>query len=168
MILRELFLYFSLAKCKHICYHSNMRVVLDTCVIFQALYSQSGASHAILQMVRNGDLQMVISTPVFVEYCDVCLRKSSLELFELTEEDVWDVLNFIAYISVKIDIKYLLRPNLQDEGDNLIMELAFASDSRYLITKNVRDFTCNSDLHFDGVTVITPADFMQKVIRGNN
>ena len=145
-----------------------MRVVLDTCVIFQALYSQSGASHAILQMVRKGDLQMVVSTPIFAEYCDVCLRKSSLQLFGLTEEDVWNVLNFIAYISIKIDIKYLLRPNLQDEGDNLIMELAFASDSRYLITKNIRDFTCNSELRFDGVRVITPADFMQEVIRGKN
>ena len=145
-----------------------MRVVLDTCVIFQALYSQSGASHAILQMVRKGDLQMVVSTPVFAEYCDVCLRKSSLQLFGLTEEDVWNVLNFIAYISVKIDIKYLLRPNLQDKGDNLIMELAFASDSRYLITKNIRDFICNSELRFDGVRVITPADFMQEVIRGKN
>ena len=145
-----------------------MRVVLDTCVIFQALYSQSGASHAILQMVRNGDLQMVVSTPVFAEYCDVCLRQKSLDLFGLTAEDVRAVLDFIAYISIKIDIKYLLRPNLQDEGDNLIMELAFASDSRYLITKNVRDFNCNSELHFDGVTVITPADFMQKVIRGKS
>jgi len=119
-------------------------------------------------MVRKGDLQMVVSTPIFAEYSDVCLRKSSLQLFGLTEEDVWDVLNFIAYISVKIDIKYLLRPNLQDEGDNLIMELAFASDSRYLITKNIRDFTCNSELRFDGVRVITPADFMQEVIRGKN
>ena len=142
-----------------------MRVVLDTCVIFQALYSKNGASHAILQMVRSGDLQMVISTPVFAEYCDVCLRKSSLELFGLSPEDVWAVLDFIAYISIKIDIRYLLRPNLQDEGDNLIMELAFASDSRYLITKNVRDFTCNSELRFDGVKVMSPADFMQKIIR---
>ena len=143
-----------------------MRVVLDTCIIFQALYSKSGASHAILQLVRSGELQMVVSTPVFAEYCDVCLREKSLDLFGLTAEDVWAVLDFIAYISIKIDIKYLLRPNLQDEGDNLIMELAFASDSRYLITKNVRDFTYNSELHFDGVTIITPSDFMQKVIHG--
>ena len=145
-----------------------MRVVLDTCVILQALYSARGASHAILQLVRQGALQMVVSTPVFAEYCDVCLRRRSLELFGLTAEDVWKVLDFIAYISVKTDIKYLLRPNLQDEGDNLIMELAFASNSRYLVTKNVRDFTCNCELHFDGVTVITPSDFMQQVVRGGD
>ena len=142
-----------------------MRVVLDTCIIFQALYSNSGASHAILQLVRQGDLEMVVSTPVFAEYCDVCLRKKSLQLFGLTEADVWAVLDFIAYISVKIDIKYLLRPNLQDEGDNLMMELAFASNARYIITKNVRDFRYNADLHFDDVPIITPADFMQEVVR---
>ena len=141
-----------------------MRVVLDTCIIFQALYSKSGASHAILQLVRNGDLEMVVSTPVFDEYCDVCLRKTSLRLFGLTEADVWAVLDFIAYISVKIDIKYLLRPNLKDEGDNLMMELAFASNARYIVTKNVRDFTYNADLHFDDVPIITPADFMQNIV----
>ena len=142
-----------------------MRLVLDTCVIFQALYSKSGASHAILQLVRNGDLEMVVSTPVFDEYCDVCLRKTSLRLFGLTEADVWAVLDFIAYISVKIDIKYLLRPNLKDEGDNLMMELTVASNSRYIVTKNVRDFKYNADLRFDDIAIITPADFMQKVVR---
>ena len=108
---------------------------------------------------------MVVSTPVFAEYCDVCLRKKSLQLFGLTEADVWAVLDFIAYISTKIDIAYLLRPNLQDEGDNLMLELAFASNARYIITKNVHDFTCNNDLRFAEVTVITPADFMATVVR---
>lgn len=140
-----------------------MKVVIDTSVLFQALYSSTGASHAILKMVRDGRLEMVISTSVFKEYCDVLLRPKNLKMFELSENDVCSILDFIALVSVKIDIDFLLRPNLQDENDNMFMELAFASDSRFLITKNIRDFVNNAELKFDGIQIITPADFMKMV-----
>lgn len=140
-----------------------MKVVIDTSVLFQALYSSTGASHAILKMVRDGRLEMVISTSVFKEYCDVLLRPKNLKMFELSENDVCSILDFIALVSVKVDIDFLLRPSLQDENDNMFMELAFASDSRFLITKNIRDFVNNAELKFDGIQVITPADFMKMV-----
>lgn len=140
-----------------------MKVVIDTSVLFQALYSSTGASHAILKMVRDGRLEMVISTSVFKEYCDVLLRPKNLKMFELSENDVCSILDFIALVSVKVDIDFLLRPNLQDENDNMFMELAFASDSRFLITKNIRDFVNNAELKFDGIQIITPADFMKMV-----
>lgn len=140
-----------------------MKVVIDTSVLFQALYSSTGASHAILKMVRDGRLEMVISTSVFKEYCDVLLRPKNLKMFELSENDVCSILDFIALVSVKIDIDFLLRPNLQDENDNMFMELAFASDSRFLITKNIRDFVNNAELKLDGIQIITPADFMKMV-----
>jgi len=138
-----------------------MKVVIDTSVMFQALYSATGASHAILKLVRSGDLKLSLSIPVFEEYCAVLLRKTSLDAFGLTEDDVQAFLDFIALIGEKTDIRYLLRPNLRDETDNMFIELAFASDARYLITKNIGDFTIKPELILEGVTIITPADFMK-------
>jgi len=129
--------------------------------MFQALYSATGASHAILKLVRSGDLKLSLSIPVFEEYCAVLLRKTSLDAFGLTEDDVQAFLDFIALIGEKTDIRYLLRPNLRDETDNMFIELAFASDARYLITKNIGDFTIKPELILEGVTIITPADFMK-------
>ena len=140
----------------------NMKIVVDTSVLYQAMYSSSGASHAILQLIRTGDLRLALSIPVFEEYCDVLLREHSLKQFGLRKEEIHKVLDFIAFIGIKTDIRFLLRPNLQDENDNIFMELAFASDSRFLITKNVRDFINNSELKFDGIKVVTPAEFMKK------
>jgi putative PIN family toxin of toxin-antitoxin system len=137
-----------------------MKVVLDTSVLYQALYSASGASHAILQLVRTGDIKLALSIPVFEEYCDVLLRKSSLEAFALTSLDVHHFLDFIAMIGVKTDIRYLLRPNLRDENDNIFMELAFASDAHYVITRNTRDFTYKPELKLEAIEIITPAAFM--------
>ncbi|SLM09716.1 Toxin-antitoxin system toxin component, PIN family [uncultured spirochete] len=138
-----------------------MKVVLDTSVLFQALYSSTGASHAILKLIREGALQLPISIPVFEEYREVLLRQSSLDLFELSTNDVQKIIDFIALIGVKTDIRFLLRPNLRDENDNIFIELAFASGAHYVITKNVNDFKYDADLRFNEITIATPAEFMK-------
>jgi len=137
-----------------------MKVVLDTSVLFQALYSSTGASHAIFKLIRSGDLKIALSVPVFEEYCDVLLRKTSLKQFGLSEEDIKKVLDFIALVGVKTDIRYLLRPNLRDENDNMFMELAFASDCQYIITRNVKDFVYEPELRLEGIEIVTPSEFL--------
>jgi len=58
----------------------------------------------------------------------------------------------------KHSIYFLLRPNLFDENDNMICECAFASNSDYLITSNIRDFR-SGELKELGFKAITPKDF---------
>jgi putative PIN family toxin of toxin-antitoxin system len=138
-----------------------MKVVVDTSILFQALYSSSGASHAIFKLIRSGDLKLALSIPVFQEYCDVLLREKSLKQFELEKEDVLKILDFIALVGIKTDITFLLRPNLRDEKDNIFMELAFTSDSHFLITKNIRDFTYKPELRLEEIQIVNSADFMK-------
>ena len=139
-----------------------MRVVIDTSVMFQALMSSGGASHEILRMVRHAELQMAISLPVFEEYCDVLTRDSSLNQFSLNSAEVQKILDFVALVAAKTDIRYLLRPNLQDENDNIFAELAFASGAQFLITRNVKDFKNNAELILDSFEVVNPHDFLVK------
>ncbi|MCL6588364.1 MAG: putative toxin-antitoxin system toxin component, PIN family [Firmicutes bacterium] len=137
-------------------------ITLDTNVLFQALYSNQGASFRILDLIRHGELELAISVPVFEEYCDVLLRKENIDKFQLTKENIETVLAFIAYIGKPFIINYLLRPNLKDEDDNIFMELAFVSNSKYLITSNIRDFTIGNELRLDSFQIITPSDFYKK------
>lgn len=102
--------------------------------------SASGASHFIVQQIRNSKIHIALSTPVFYEYQDVLTRETSLQDFQLALSDIEKFLRFIAYIGRPYDIYFLLRPNLRDEKDNKIVELAIASQSDFLITSNVRDF----------------------------
>jgi putative PIN family toxin of toxin-antitoxin system len=139
-----------------------MNIVLDTSILFQALYSSQGASHAVLKLIRSGELKLALSILVFEEYCDVLLRTSSLKQFDLSKEDIQKILDFIAFIGVKTDIHYLLRPNLRDENDNIFMELAFASDSRYIITKNIKDFTYRPELKLEEIQIVSSSDFLKK------
>ena len=128
--------------------------------------SKTGASYFILQQVRNRKIQIALSVPVFFEYQDVLTRDKSLKNFELQLNDVDKFLRFIAYIGKTFEIYILLHPNLKDEKDNKIVELAVTSQSDYLITSNIRDFK-NAELKFDELKVITPSEFV-KMWRNKN
>ena len=137
-----------------------MLLTLDTNILYQALMSKTGASYFILQQVRNRKIQIALSVPVFFEYQDVLTRDESLKDFELKLNDVEKFLRFIAYIGKTFEIYFLLRPNLKDEKDNKIVELAVTSQSDYLITSNTRDFK-NAELKFDQLRIITPGEFVK-------
>lgn len=143
-----------------------MLLTLDTNILYQALMSKTGASYFILQQVRNRKIQTALSVPVFFEYQDVLTRDKSLKDFELQLNDVDKFLRFIAYIGKTFEIYFLLRPNLKDEKDNKIVELAVTSQSDYLITSNIRDFK-NAELKFDELKIITPGEFV-KIWRNKN
>lgn len=137
-----------------------MLLTLDTNILYQALKSKTGASYFILQQVRNRKIQIALSVPVFLESQDVLTRDTSLKDFELQLNDVEKFLRFIAYIGKPFEIYFLLRPNLKDEKDNKIVELAVTSQSDYLITSNVKDFK-NAELKFDQLKIITPSEFVK-------
>ncbi len=143
-----------------------MLLTLDTNILYQALMSTTGASHFILQQVRNRKIQIALSVPVFLEYKDVLTRDKSLKDFKLQLRDVDKFLRFIAYIGKTYEIYFLLRPNLKDEKDNMIVELAVTSQSDYLITSNTIDFK-NAELKFDELKIITPGEFV-KIWRNKN
>lgn len=148
-----------LAFCQHICYPTAMVVTIDTNVVYQALRSSQGASFKLLQMVRHGKIAIALSHQVLLEYEAVLTRPDSLDSFGMSLDDVHRVLRFVAYAAEKFEPTFLFRPNLRDEDDNMFVELAVVSQSRYLITQNQKDYR-NSELRFDSFKAVTPAEFL--------
>lgn len=137
-----------------------MIVVIDTNVLYQALRSSSGASHFILQLIRNRKITLALSLPVFSEYEDVLKRPDKIKDLGLSTIDIDKILRFLAYISKPITIYYLFRPNLKDEKDNIFIELSLASNSDFIITSNTKDFINSNELKFEDITIVTPAEFV--------
>ena len=135
-----------------------MLVTLDTNIIYQALKSANGASFFILQQVRERKIQIALSVPLFEEYEDVLKRKESLKDFDLDDEDIDKFLRFIAYVGKPYKTYFLFRPNLKDEKDNMVVELAVTSQCDYLVTSNTKDFK-NAELKFDQLKIVTPSEF---------
>lgn len=68
---------------------------------------------------------------------------------------------FLLRVGQLFEIFFRLRPNLRDEADNMLVEVAITSHSDYLITNNVKDFLVAAELHFQDLQVVTPEQFMQ-------
>jgi len=136
-----------------------MTITIDTNILFSALNSRDGASHQILKLLIDERLFIAISTPVYFEYYDVLTRPENLQKFNLSIGEIEDILDLMALLAKKHSIYFLLRPNLSDEKDNIFIECAFASNSQYLVTSNVRDYQ-NSEL-IGLVAVITPGNFIK-------
>jgi predicted nucleic acid-binding protein len=69
-----------------------------------------------------------------------------------------------AFLSVCrwTNIYYGWRPNLRDEGDNHVIELAVAGGASAVITKNVRDFQ-GAELQFPGLRVLSPEEMLKEI-----
>jgi predicted nucleic acid-binding protein len=67
-----------------------------------------------------------------------------------------------AFLSVCewVKVFYLWRPNLPDEGDNHLIELAVAGAAEIIITNNTRDVR-GGGLHFPNLTILSPTQFIQ-------
>ena len=59
-------------------------------------------------------------------------------------------------------IYYLWRPNLGDEDDNFLVELAIAGNAKAIVTNNTKDLT-GAELSFDEFKVLTP----QQLLKGD-
>jgi predicted nucleic acid-binding protein len=53
------------------------------------------------------------------------------------------------------------RPNLADEGDNHLIELALAGGAMAIVTHNLRDLR-NGQLHLGNLRVMTPAQCVEE------
>jgi predicted nucleic acid-binding protein len=59
-----------------------------------------------------------------------------------------------------VQIWFLWRPNLPDQGDNHIAELAIAGNAAVLVTFNVKDFL-PAKFAAAGMELLTPAQYIQ-------
>lgn len=74
--------------------------------------------------------------------------------------EIDDVLDFMCATASLRKIFYLWRPALPDPKDDFILELAVESNSDYIVTFNIKEFT---GIEGFGLTAITPREFLQQL-----
>ena len=138
-----------------------IRVVFDTSVVVAAARSRRGASFALVNSIPSPRFQICLSVPLYMEWQDVLTRPEHLPPGR-SPQDALAALRALAAHAHLQDIYYLWRPFLRDPDDDMVLELALASGSRYLVTHNARDFAGASEL---GIQIMLPGEFLRLLSR---
>lgn len=139
------------------------RVVIDTNVFTAALLSASGANRRVLRSCLLGQAQPLMGAALFSEYEDLLGREALMSKSPLTAPERRQL--FEAFLSVCewVRIYFLWRPNLPDEADNHLVELAIAGGAQAIVTNNTRDVR-SGELSFPQLHVLTPRQFLKTII----
>lgn len=138
-----------------------MRIVVDINVLFGALHKRAGASRQVVVACLKGDCHPVLSAALFAEYEDVFARAELWKSSLLGEKARREGLDAFLAVCIWTEVFFLWRPNLQDEGDNFIIETAVASGAVAIVTREVRDLR-SGELRFPDIAVLTPEQFIER------
>lgn len=134
-----------------------MKVILDTSVLVAAARSRRGASFAVVSHLPSPKFQIALTVALYTEYQAVLSRAEHLPP-GLGPDDALGFCRYLASIAHLQDVHYLWRPFLRDPDDDMVVECAAASGSRYIVTHNVHDFRRVTEL---GIQAVTPAAFLE-------
>lgn len=138
----------------------GIKVVVDTNVLVAGLIGGKGPNRELLRRCLQGELQPYVGNALYIEYQDLLHREQIQALCKQTSVSFMEFLDGFAHVCTPVDVHYLWRPNLKDEADNHIVELAIAADAAYIITNNVSDFAA-AELKSLGYEVITPEQLLR-------
>lgn len=142
-----------------------MRVILDTNVLVAALRSDMGASYAIVSQLPSERFQMALTVPLYLQYQDVLTRPEHMTGAS-TPDDILNFLRYLCSIAHQQRVFFLWRPWLKDPQDDMVLEAAVASQSRYIITHNLRDFTGSGIEEHFGIMPMCPREFLHRLRSG--
>lgn len=134
-------------------------IVLDTNVFVSALRSGGGASREVLRRILLGQLSPLFGNALWQEYQDLLGR--DVWTPATTAQERLQVLAALARVGRWVHVYYGWRPNLRDEGDNHLIELAVAGNAQAVVTHNVRDLA-RGELAWPHLRILTPAQFLQE------
>ena len=135
-------------------------IVVDTSVLISALIGKRGAAREVVRRCIKGDYSPLISNALFQEYEAVSSRARVRRLCPLSKQEIRELLNAYYGVCRWVPIYFLWRPNLTDESDNFLIELALAGNSDHIVTNNIRDFQ-NAELRFDDLSVLKPEQLLK-------
>jgi putative PIN family toxin of toxin-antitoxin system len=134
------------------------RVVMDTNILVAGLRSREGSSYRMLSLIDSGKFSLCISVPLILEYEAAAKRQSRAT--GLISADIDAIIDYICLVAEKHKVYYLWRPFLKDPKDDMVLELAVASNAEAIITYNKADF--NGSEQF-GIKAITPKELLTQI-----
>jgi predicted nucleic acid-binding protein len=136
-------------------------IVVDTNVFVGACLG-AGASNEVIARCLRGEATPLMGTALLAEYEDVLGRDELFERSRLDVDERDELLDIFLSRCIWTRIYFGWRPNVPDEGDNHLIELAVAGGARAIVTRNLRDLS-RMELRFPKLRLLTPEDFLREI-----
>jgi putative PIN family toxin of toxin-antitoxin system len=133
----------------------SVKIVVDTNVFIGAILSSQGLNRELIRRCLLGEYQPIVSNALYLEYEAVMNRQDIIDKCQLEQSVIDELLDGFLSVSKWVNIYYSWRPNLRDESDNHVLELAIAGNAQILVTNNLRDFR-GAELTFPQLQILSP------------
>ncbi len=137
-----------------------MKIVVDTNVFIGACLGSKTSNGVIAACLRRRCTPLM-GTALLMEYEDILGRDEIFARSPLSSAEREELLDIFLSVCQWTRIYFGWRPNLPDEGDNHLIELAVAGGAMRIVTHNLRDLQ-GKGLRFTGLAVLSPDQFLQE------
>ncbi|MEO5915899.1 MAG: putative toxin-antitoxin system toxin component, PIN family [Luteolibacter sp.] len=135
------------------------KIVVDTSVFIAAILSPAGENREIVRACLLGKVRPLMGAALFHEYEDVLSRPELMAKSPISASERKALLGAFLSVADWVKIYFLWRPNLPDEADNHLIELALAGSAETIVTNNLADLR-NGELRFPGLNILSPRQFL--------
>jgi len=104
-------------------------IVVDTNVVIAALRSGEGASRQVIRGCLTGSYEPLFGLALLTEY-----KHAAYGTLSVPQDAAVTLIEALASAGRWVSIYYLWRPNLRDESDNHLFELAVAGGAAAIVT----------------------------------
>jgi putative PIN family toxin of toxin-antitoxin system len=137
-----------------------VKAVIDTNVFVDACLGHKTCQH-IIELCFSGRLLPLMGTALFLEFESVLSRDFIDRKSRLSAEERDELLDVFLSRCLWTPIYFGWRPNLPDEADNHLIELAVAGHAQRIVTSNISDLR-HGEMRFDQFVVCTPEKLIQE------
>lgn len=136
------------------------RIVVDTNVFIAAILSPAGENREVLRACLLGKAVPIMGAALFHEYEDLLGRTDLMKKCRLSSVERKSLLSAFLSVAEWVKVYFLWRPNLPDEADNHLIELAIAGSATTIITNNLKDLK-HGELRFPSLSIQSPKDYLK-------
>lgn len=137
-------------------------VVIDTNVFVSALLKAQTAPRQVLRLCLSEEIKPLMGNALLAEFEGLMERDKLFNDGPLSVKERQAILNAFLSRCDWVSVYYLWRPNLRDEADNHVLELAIAGGATHIVTGNTKDFR-GAALRFPQIEIVTPSQFLTQV-----
>lgn len=138
--------------------------MIDTNVFVTALRTgdtTSTISRALLRATLTGRYIPLFGNALWHEYEDL-LGRGEVWTNKTSHAERENMLRALAAVGEWVTIYYGWRPNLPDEGDNHLIELAVAGNAEAIVTYNKKDLA-RGQLAWPDLRILSPSECLEEL-----